>query len=63
MNVQPPTSPPLLPTETKYSQAVKPSTGFRELIKEDLTEIHAGLKNLHFRVLELGESSKGEWKA
>ena len=54
MKVQPPTNSSLEPSGTKDSQAVKPSKDFEEV----LTEINAGLRDLHFRVLELEESSK-----
>ena len=59
MKVQPPTNPPFDPSGTKDTQAVKPSKDFEEV----LAEINAGLRDLHFRVLELEESSKGERKA
>ncbi len=58
MKVQPPTNPPFDPSGTKDTQAVKPSKDFEEV----LAEINAGLRDLHFRVLELEESSKGERK-
>ena len=58
MKVQPPTNSPLEPSGTKDSLAVKPSKDFEEV----LAEINAGLRDLHFRVLELEESSKGERK-
>ena len=58
MKVQPPTNSSLEPSGTKDSQAVKPSKDFEEV----LAEINAGLRDLHFRVLELEESSKGERK-
>ena len=59
MKVQPPTNSLLEPIGTKDTQAVKPSKDFEEV----LAEINAGLRDLHFRVLELEESSKGERKA
>ena len=58
MKVQPPINSPLEPIGTKDTQAVKPSSDFDEV----LAEINAGLRDLHFRVLELEESSKGERK-
>ena len=58
MKVQPQTNSPLEPSGTKDTQAVKPSKDFEEV----LTKINAGLRDLHFRVLELEESSKGERK-
>ena len=58
MKVQSQSNSPLEPSGTKDTQAVKPSKDFEEV----LTEINAGLRNLHFRVLELEESSKGERK-
>ena len=59
MKVQPQTNSPLETSGTKDTQAVKPSRYFKEV----LAEINAGLRDLHFRVLELEESSKGERKA
>ena len=59
MKVQPQTNSPLETSGTKDTQAVKPSKDFEEV----LTEINAGLRDLHFRVLELEESSKGERRA
>ena len=59
MKVQPQTNSPLETSGTKDTQAVKPSKDFEEV----LAEINAGLRDLHFRVLELEESSKGERKA
>ena len=58
MKVQPPTNSPVEPSGTKDTQAVKPSKDFEEV----LAEINAGLRDLHFRILELEESSKGERK-
>ena len=58
MKVQPQTNSPLETSGTKDTQAVKPSKDFEEV----LTKINAGLRDLHFRVLELEESSKGERK-
>ena len=58
MKVQPPTNSPLEPCGTKDTEAVKPSRDFEEV----LAEINTGLRDLHFRVLELEESSKGERK-
>ncbi len=43
----------------EIQKAVKPSTDIEEL----LGDIHAGLRDLHFRVLELERSTKVESKA
>ena len=63
MKVQPPTNSPLEPRDIKDTQAVKLSRDFEEVFEEAMTDVHAGLRDLHFRVLELEESSKGERKA
>ena len=60
MKVQPPTNSPLEPSGTKDTQAVKPSKDFEEVFEEAMVDVHAGLRDLHFRVLELEEISKGE---
>ena len=56
MKVQPPTNSSLEPSGSKDTQAVKPSKDFEEV----LAEINAGLRDLHFRVLELEEKGKHE---
>ena len=58
MKVQPPTNSPLEPSGTKDTQAVKPSKDFEEV----LAEINAGLRDLHYRVLELEQSSREKGK-
>ena len=50
---------PLDDIDTRDQKAVKPSTDIEEL----LGDIHAGLRDLHFRVLELERSTKVESKA
>ena len=50
---------PLEASNTRDQKAVKPSTDIEEL----LGDIHAGLRDLHFRVLELERSTKVESKA
>ena len=62
MKVQPQTNSLLETSGTKDTQAVKPSTDFEELFEEAMVDVHAGLRDLHFGVLELEESSKGERK-
>ena len=60
MKVQPPTNSPLEPSGTKDTQAVKPSKDFDEVFEEAMVDVHAGLRDLHFRVLELEEKGKHE---
>ena len=59
MKVQSQSNSPLEPSGTKDTQAVKPSKDFEEV----LGDINAGLRDLHFRVLELERSTKVERRA